>query len=221
MTLEKSRGLWGPEDCESFVGCKAPLCPMDPDAEKGLWYPDEPICRAEQFQELVWVARQRDIHKLLGRKSETLFTPQMLRSIKTVEPGLQGADPSDRNAEKHWLDQRKKRTKTVRKERRPMGTQKKGKSVSTMLVAIDYDGSSGAIFQKITDALEGSSGVKGIRLFKEPRTASVPKRRKCATLDTAKGPTEDATRRRKVESGAGTGKSTQKSGRGRTPRREG
>ena len=215
MTLEKSRGLWGPEDCELFVGCKAPLCPMDADAEKGLWYPDEPICRSEKFQDLVWVARQRDVHKLLGRKSETLFTPQMLRSIKTVEPGLEGADPSDRNAEKHWLDKHKKQTKTVKKGRRLMGTQQKGVSVNTMLVAIDYEGSSGTIFQKIMNALEGNSGVKEIKLFKEPRTASVPKRQKSATPKASKKVTEKTIEPHKVGGDTDVSKKVTRSGKGK------
>lgn len=93
--------------CNLFDECgspEAPLCPLQPNTVKnGIWYPDEPICQAEIFQDLPWIKKQRQIAELRLTQKDGFFTARMLKEIHMVTRNLKGADPDDIKAEVKWL----------------------------------------------------------------------------------------------------------------------
>jgi hypothetical protein len=50
-----------PEKCPYFGSCNAPICPMDPNKEISVWYPDEEICRNREFGNLDFIITQKKI----------------------------------------------------------------------------------------------------------------------------------------------------------------
>ena len=52
-----------PKECPKFDTCSAPLCPLDPELKKRIWYWDEPICKNKKFQKLRWIKKQKSIQK--------------------------------------------------------------------------------------------------------------------------------------------------------------
>jgi len=52
-----------PENCPKFNTCSAPLCPLDPELKKRIWFWDEPICRNPEFKNLRWIKKQKSIQK--------------------------------------------------------------------------------------------------------------------------------------------------------------
>jgi hypothetical protein len=52
-----------PESCPSFESCSAPLCPLDQDLEKRIWYAGEEFCRSRKFGQHRWVRKQRSIQR--------------------------------------------------------------------------------------------------------------------------------------------------------------
>lgn len=51
------------EQCQLFIECGAPLCPIDDDLNKRLWYADEEICRSRIFGRHRWIKKQRSIKR--------------------------------------------------------------------------------------------------------------------------------------------------------------
>jgi hypothetical protein len=155
-----------PADCPKYLGCEAPLCPLDTGLTKGRWFPDEPLCRANEWQDLSWIKKQREVQRLLHRKSDPgFFTVKMLKVI-AITPDLKGADPDE-----HGVARRHSGLsgKGVQKEQKPMS--------KTMLIAIEHDGDDADVFQRVEDALtrskRGKTHVARITLFGEKR----PKKR--------------------------------------------
>jgi hypothetical protein len=47
------------EECPQFGTCSAPLCPLDTEIEKRIWYSGEPVCKKTGFGALRWLRKQR------------------------------------------------------------------------------------------------------------------------------------------------------------------
>lgn len=57
------------QDCPSFEGCDAPLCPLDSSLTSRVWYVDEPICNANaQGGKRRWIRKQRLIARRKYKK---------------------------------------------------------------------------------------------------------------------------------------------------------
>lgn len=93
--------------CSRYLKCTAPLCPLDRDVERRMWFPDEPICTVKRFGGLDWVRNQRKIKKRARHKSR-YFTLEMLKRNCRIRTGIKGLSPNVRcdNEEKQvqkWL----------------------------------------------------------------------------------------------------------------------
>jgi len=51
------------EQCPSFNECGAPLCPLDLDLNKRIWYANEAVCKSRIFGQHRWIKKQRSIKK--------------------------------------------------------------------------------------------------------------------------------------------------------------
>jgi len=97
--------------CNLFEPCEspeAPLCPLRQNTlAHGRWYADEQICKAEKFQKLPWIRRQKRIASLGLTADDGFFTVRMLNSRRagTVGKHLKGADPDYVVSELRWLEQ--------------------------------------------------------------------------------------------------------------------
>ena len=93
--------------CTLFESCQsaeAPLCPLqESTVKKGIWYPDEGICQASQFQELPWVKKQHLIADLKLKSNAGFFTVRMLDALHVINVTIRGADPDYSNAEDKWF----------------------------------------------------------------------------------------------------------------------
>ena len=88
--------------CGLFENCLAPLCPLDKNSLKGIWYSDEEICRSRTHGNLTWIRAQRKIARV---KAGGYFTLEMLRRNCIVKKGIAGLD-SDEAEEpqlRRWL----------------------------------------------------------------------------------------------------------------------
>lgn len=96
--------------CSLFEPCKspeAPLCPLDPDTIKnGIWYPDEPICKGEKFQQIGWIKKQKQIAALKLKADRGFFTVRMLNAVHMVTISIKGADPDEPQSEQIWFNER-------------------------------------------------------------------------------------------------------------------
>ncbi len=99
--------------CNLFEECQtpdAPLCPIQENTVRhGIWYADEPICRAKKFQNLSWIKKQKLISKQKLKLDDGFFTVRMLNELQVIPQSLRGADPSDCDAEAKWLNERAER----------------------------------------------------------------------------------------------------------------
>jgi len=106
-------------ECKSFETCEAPLCPLQKNAmEHGVWYADEDLCRARQFQSLAWIRKQKRISKLGLTADDGFFSVKMLESLNRTTKSLKGADPDNFQSETQWLKQRGERRAKVTQKRR-------------------------------------------------------------------------------------------------------
>ena len=89
--------------CGLFENCLAPLCPLDKNSLKGIWYSDEEICRSRTHGNLTWIRAQRKIARV---KAEGYFTLEMLADIRTARRGLTGLGPNEEEQVqlRRWLD---------------------------------------------------------------------------------------------------------------------
>jgi hypothetical protein len=96
--------------CNLFEACEspeAPLCPIqETTVKRGIWYPDEPICQAKQFQDISWIKKQKQIAALRLKTDAGFFTVKMLDDIHVIARNLRGADPDNSDAESKWFDRR-------------------------------------------------------------------------------------------------------------------
>jgi len=99
--------------CNLFDVCEtpeAPLCPLQTSTIKhGIWYGDEGICRAKQFQNISWIKKQYIIASLRLKTDDGFFTVRMLNTLKVINKGLKGASPDDINPESKWLKLRERK----------------------------------------------------------------------------------------------------------------
>jgi len=95
------------QDCASFEGCSAPICPLDDSAKCAVWYADEPICVSRKHKG-IFAKTQRKISKI--KNVEGYFTLDMLNSISRVAKGISGITPDSRQSEDVWTGKRQRRT---------------------------------------------------------------------------------------------------------------
>ncbi len=111
------------EECPSFSGCSAPLCPLADNLEYCVWYADEPICPSIKFRQ-PWVRVQRRIARRTKCNLDVgYFTAKMLGSIKSVSPGIKGISPDFKASEEVWTTAREKKREV---ERQPTTSTKRG-----------------------------------------------------------------------------------------------
>jgi hypothetical protein len=108
MTIEK---------CSYFDSCNAPICPLDENKEKAIWYSDEAICKNTEYSGLEFIITQKKIAKINKKHSVNgYFTLKMLDQKIIVRSGIQGINedtPIDSSIlEENWL----KRHKPISKE---------------------------------------------------------------------------------------------------------
>ena len=51
------------EQCRLYSECDAPLCPLDSNLNKRIWYADEAVCKSRIFGKHRWIKKQRSINK--------------------------------------------------------------------------------------------------------------------------------------------------------------
>ncbi len=78
--------------CTLFEDCLAPLCPLDQSSLKGIWYPDEEICRSRSQGGRPWIRAQRRLAKVAG-SGAGYFTLEMLSRLVVIRKGITGLDP--------------------------------------------------------------------------------------------------------------------------------
>ena len=103
-----------PEECPSWEGCSAPLCPLAPHPDS-RWFPDEEICHSRFFRTLPFVKVQIQI---IRRKLNLIyyFTIEMLTTIKYITSSLKGCDPdSKHDSPEFWINRRKPKQRVQRK----------------------------------------------------------------------------------------------------------
>ena len=78
-------------NCPYFEKCNAPLCPMDPNKEIPVWYPDEEICRNIEFRDKDLIITQKKIARLNRRHEvQGIFTFNMLNRPLIIRKGISG-----------------------------------------------------------------------------------------------------------------------------------
>lgn len=80
-----------PASCRSFDRCSAPICPLDPEVHRAIWYPHEDICARQRRPER-WIRQQKKIAKrvaYLGLEAG-FFTLEMLRRNCAVTRAMRG-----------------------------------------------------------------------------------------------------------------------------------
>ncbi len=88
---------------------EAPLCPLQQISLKnGIWYPDEPVCSSQMFQNLSWLKKQKSIAEKKLKADDGFFTVRMLNALRTIPPNIKGADPDSDDPEEEWLKSREK-----------------------------------------------------------------------------------------------------------------
>jgi len=77
--------------CTLYESCLAPLCPLDPSSLKGIWYPDEEICRSRSQGNRPWIRAQRRLARVAG-SGAGYFTVEMLGRLAVIRKGIAGLD---------------------------------------------------------------------------------------------------------------------------------
>lgn len=96
------------DTCNHFETCSAPLCPQDRDSLlKGVWFPDEEICRNRKFTGQTFIRKERAIKKK-AKDETTYYTNAMLNRDITIRKGISGIDPDQEInqaelAESQWI----------------------------------------------------------------------------------------------------------------------
>lgn len=113
------------KQCPRYPRCDAPLCPLDQDIGKGMWFAEEPICPRRQFGQLDMIKTQRKIKKRAGNRSH-YFTVEMCTRHCRIRKGIKGLSPSlPRDNEpqrvKRWLARHPPERGISEEERRQFG----------------------------------------------------------------------------------------------------
>jgi len=84
------------ESCQSFLGCSAPLCPLDADLALRVWYADEPVCKSQKHGKHRWIKKQRSIQRretkswfgkpvgyqdLFGASRKKVLSPEQIKKL--------------------------------------------------------------------------------------------------------------------------------------------
>ena len=77
--------------CTLYENCIAPLCPLDRSSLKGIWYPDEEICRSRTHGNPPWMKAQRKLSRVAAGG---YFTVEMLNRFVVIRKGITGLDPN-------------------------------------------------------------------------------------------------------------------------------
>jgi len=77
--------------CTLYETCNTPLCPLDGSSLKGIWYPDEEICRSRTQGNLPWMKAQRKLSRVAAGG---YFTVEMLNRLVVIRKGIAGLDPN-------------------------------------------------------------------------------------------------------------------------------
>jgi len=78
-------------ECSYFDSCNAPICPLDENKEKAIWYSDEAICKNRDFSDLEFIKTQKKVSKLNKKYAVCgFFTLKMLDRCLIVKRGLEG-----------------------------------------------------------------------------------------------------------------------------------
>jgi hypothetical protein len=104
-------------ECPYFDSCNAPICPIDENKGKAIWYSDEAICKNRDFSDLEFIKTQKKISKVNKTHSvKGYFTLKMLDQKIIVRSGIQGINEDTHIdssiLEENWL----KRHKPISKE---------------------------------------------------------------------------------------------------------
>lgn len=96
--------------CTLFESCLAPLCPLDPSSLRGIWYPDEEICRSRTQGGRPWIRAQRRLAKVAG-SGAGYFTLEMLNRLVVIRKGITGLDPDlpEETQLRAWFQKRPER----------------------------------------------------------------------------------------------------------------
>ena len=107
-------------ECPHYNKCSSPLCPLDEDSlENGIWFPDEEICKRNEFARKTWVRNQKKIQRR-AKNINGYFTLNMLKRNCVVKGGICGIDP-DKPAESQieaWLAAHKTKRKLSEEEKK-------------------------------------------------------------------------------------------------------
>jgi len=79
-----------PEQCPFFNSCNAPICPLDENKGKAIWYSDEATCKNPGYSDLEFLITQKKIAKVNKKHSvKGYFTFKMLNQKIIVRSGIQ------------------------------------------------------------------------------------------------------------------------------------
>ena len=79
------------ENCKYFKFCNAPICPLNKNKEKAIWFSDEAICKNTEYSGLDFIITQKKIAKINKTHSVNgYFTLKMLNQKIIVRSGIQG-----------------------------------------------------------------------------------------------------------------------------------
>jgi hypothetical protein len=100
---------WKRPSCSLYENCNAPMCPLDQTSLKGVWYPDEEICRSRMYGSLPWIQAQRKLSRV---KAAGYFTIEMLTHLTVIRKGISGLDPNVPYEQqlRSWLQNRTAKT---------------------------------------------------------------------------------------------------------------
>ena len=80
-----------PEQCPFFNSCNAPICPLDENKGKVIWYSDEAICKNTEYSDLEFTITQKKMAKINKTHSVNgYFTLKILDQKIIVRSGIQG-----------------------------------------------------------------------------------------------------------------------------------
>jgi hypothetical protein len=78
-------------ECPYFDSCNAPICPLNENKGKAIWYSDETICKNTEYSGLEFIITQKKIAKVNKTHSvKGYFTFKMLNQKIIVRSGIQG-----------------------------------------------------------------------------------------------------------------------------------
>lgn len=100
------------EECPSYSVCGAPICPLDPEKDIGIWFPDDEICRTNHSPE--WVNIQKKIKKK-SLNTDTFYNLKMLMLNCIIGKRFYGINPDKDYSiqiSKWFMDHRPKRVLT-------------------------------------------------------------------------------------------------------------